>query len=69
MVSDRSALILRVAIMVDASTSVVVYGAPWCPHCRAARHELSRRQKQFEVVDVSQHPQVQAWLKVGGWRW
>lgn len=41
-----------------AKSDVTIYGATWCPACRALESGLRSRQVPFEVVDVDKSPQA-----------
>lgn len=41
-----------------AKSDVTIYGAMWCPACRALESGLRARQVPFEVVDVDKSPQA-----------
>jgi len=44
--------------------NVVVYGSPWCPHCKEAKNTLADKRIGFVDVDVTQYPPIQTWLQV-----
>ena len=45
------------------TTSIAVYGAPWCPHCKRVKRFLSGHRVPYENVDVDDNPGAIAQLK------
>lgn len=41
-----------------AKSDVTVYGATWCPACRALEKGLGERNVPFDVIDVEKNPQA-----------
>ena len=41
-----------------SKSDVTIYGATWCPACRALEAGLRSRQVPFEIVDVDKSPQA-----------
>jgi mycoredoxin len=39
-----------------ASAPITIYGAKWCPACRALERGLTERGIAFELVDVEENP-------------
>ncbi len=40
--------------------NVIVYATPWCPYCVRARHLLSTKGVDYELIDVSGDRQLRA---------
>ncbi len=39
-----------------------IYSTTYCPYCRAAEALLAQRGAEFEVVDVTEDPELRSWL-------
>jgi thioredoxin reductase (NADPH) len=51
------------------TSSLTVYGAPWCPHCKRVKKFLSAHRVTYDYVNIDDHPEAIAVLKqlqVGG---
>jgi thioredoxin reductase (NADPH) len=37
---------------------LILYGAPWCPHCKRVKRFLSAHRVAYDLVDLDQHPEA-----------
>jgi thioredoxin reductase (NADPH) len=45
------------------SSSLTVYGAPWCPHCKRVKRFLAAHKVPYDNLDIDQHPEAVERLK------
>ena len=43
----------------DATKSVIVYGAPWCPDCRRVKYFLKERGVDFHEVNIEENAEAE----------
>src|SRR5262245_4563063 len=46
-----------------SGSSLTVYGAAWCPHCKRVKKFLAAHRVPFTSVDIDQHPEAIEHLK------
>ena len=39
------------------SSTLTVYGAPWCPHCKRVKKFLAAHRVPYDVVDIDENPE------------
>ncbi len=47
-----------------SNDTLIVYGAPWCPHCKRVKRFLAAHRVPYSNVDVDEHPDAIDRLKV-----
>jgi thioredoxin reductase (NADPH) len=45
------------------TSSLTVYGAPWCPHCKRVKKFLSAHRAPYDNVNIDDHPEAIDYLK------
>ncbi len=45
------------------SSSLTVYGAPWCPHCKRVKRFLAAHKVPYDNLDIDEHPEAVERLK------
>jgi thioredoxin reductase (NADPH) len=43
--------------------TLIVYGAPWCPHCKRVKRFFAAHRVPYENVDIDEHPEAIETLK------
>ena len=39
-------------------TTLTVYGAPWCPHCKRVKKFLASHRVPYHQIDIGEHPEA-----------